>query len=163
MQWLDLLPHDVHDVAARLREHGHRSWLVGGSVRDALLARPIGDFDLATSARPEEVLRLFRKAIPTGIQHGTVTVVTPRRHVEVTTLRGETTYSDGRHPDSVAFVDDIVADLARRDFTINAIAVDTATGVAVDPFDGQRDLAARVLRAVGDADARFAEIGRAHV
>ncbi len=159
MDWLAIVPNDVREVAARLAEAGHRSWIVGGCVRDALLGRTIGDWDLATSARPEHVLKLFRKAIPTGIEHGTVTVVTRGRHVEVTTLRGETTYSDGRHPDSVHFVDDIVADLARRDFTINAIAVDTQTGALVDPFGGQRDLDARVLRAVGRAEERFAEDG----
>jgi tRNA nucleotidyltransferase (CCA-adding enzyme) len=159
MDWLSIVPTDVRDVAARLAESGHRSWIVGGCVRDAILGRPIGDWDLATSARPEEVLKLFRKAIPTGIEHGTVTVVTRGRHVEVTTLRGEATYSDGRRPDAVHFVDDIAADLARRDFTINAIAVDTTTGALVDPFGGQRDLAARVLRAVGTAEERFAEDG----
>ena len=159
IDWLALVPSDVREVAARLGEGGHRSWIVGGCVRDALLGRTIGDWDLATSARPEQVLKLFRKAIPTGIEHGTVTVVTRSRHVEVTTLRGETTYSDGRRPDSVHYVDDIAADLARRDFTINAIAVDTHSGALVDPFGGQADLAARVLRAVGRAEERFAEDG----
>jgi tRNA nucleotidyltransferase (CCA-adding enzyme) len=159
IDWLALVPSDVRDVAARLGEGGHRSWIVGGCVRDALLGRTIGDWDVATSARPEQVLKLFRKAIPTGIEHGTITVVTRSRHVEVTTLRGETTYSDGRRPDSVHYVDDIAADLARRDFTINAIAVDTHSGALVDPFGGQADLAARVLRAVGRAEERFAEDG----
>jgi len=159
VDWLALVPEDVRDVAARLAEGGHRSWVVGGSVRDALLGRPIGDWDLATSAKPEQVLKLFRKAIPTGIEHGTVTVVSRARHIEVTTLRGESTYSDGRHPDAVHFVDDIVADLARRDFTLNAIAVDLSSGVLVDPFDGQGDLATRTLKAVGRADERFAEDG----
>lgn len=159
IDWLALVPSDVRDVAARLGEGGHRSWIVGGCVRDALLGRTIGDWDVATSARPEQVLKLFRKAIPTGIEHGTITVVTRSRHVEVTTLRGETTYSDGRRPDSVHYVDDIAADLARRDFTINAIAVDTHSGALVDPFGGQADLASRVLRAVGRAEERFAEDG----
>ena len=157
--WLEQIPPDVREVAGRLAEGGHKSWIVGGCVRDALLGRPAGDWDLATSAKPEQVLKLFRRAIPTGIEHGTITVVTPRRHVEVTTLRGETTYTDGRRPDAVHFVDDIVADLARRDFTVNAIAVDTATGVLVDPFKGQIDLASRTLRAVGRAEERFAEDG----
>ena len=159
LDWLSTVPTDVHAVAARLAEGGHASWIVGGCVRDALLGRPIGDWDLATSARPDEVLRLFRKAIPTGVDHGTVTVVTRERHVEVTTLRGESTYTDGRRPDAVHFVEEIAADLARRDFTMNAIAVDMRTGELIDPFDGQRDLAARVLRAVGVPEERFAEDG----
>ncbi len=159
VDWLALVPEDVRGVATRLAEGGFRSWIVGGCVRDVLLGRPVGDWDLATSALPDDVLKLFRKAIPTGIEHGTITVVTRDRHVEVTTLRGESTYTDGRHPDAVNFVDDIVADLARRDFTINAIAVDMASGLLVDPFEGQRDIAVRTLRAVGRADERFAEDG----
>jgi tRNA nucleotidyltransferase (CCA-adding enzyme) len=102
---------------------------------------------------------MFRKVIPTGLQHGTVTVVQRGVHYEVTTLRGEGAYSDGRRPDSVAFVDDITADLARRDFTVNAIAIDPVDGHLIDPFGGADDLAAGVLRAVGKPDERFAEDG----
>ena len=118
-----------------------------------------GDWDIATDARPERVQRLFSRVIPTGIQHGTVTVLLSGQSFEVTTLRGETTYTDGRHPDAVHFVDDIVADLARRDFTINAIAYDPVGNQLIDPFDGLGDLAKRVLRAVGDPAERFAEDG----
>lgn len=150
-----------------MREGGFRSWIVGGCVRDELRAQLAGkastdirgDWDIATSARPEQVQKLFRRVIPTGIQHGTVTVMMKNGGYEVTTLRGETAYSDGRHPDSVYFVDDIKDDLARRDFTINAIAYDVLEDKLIDPFDGARDLAARTLRAVGDASVRFAEDG----
>lgn len=117
------------------------------------------DWDIATDARPEEVMRLFSRVIPTGIQHGTVTVLLEGEGYEVTTLRGETTYSDGRRPDSVHFVDDIVADLARRDFTINAIAFDPDEDRLIDPFGGLADLGNRRLRAVGDPAERFAEDG----
>src|SRR5207237_2490940 len=128
-------------------------------VRDLLLGRVASDWDVATDARPDELVKTFPRAIPTGIQHGTVTVVLGGRHYEVTTLRGETTYSDGRRPDAVHFVDDIVADLARRDFTVNAIAVDPSNGALVDPFDGRKDLAAKILRAVGKPIERFSEDG----
>ncbi len=123
------------------------------------LERPVSDWDIATDALPPELLRIFPRAIPTGIDHGTVTVVRGSCHYEVTTLRGEGTYTDGRHPDWVMFVDDIVRDLARRDFTVNAMAVDLADGKVVDPFDGRGDLVRSVLRAVGDPLARFSEDG----
>jgi tRNA nucleotidyltransferase (CCA-adding enzyme) len=161
------VPAEVRELCSRLREGGFRSWIVGGCVRDQLLAELEnktdadirGDWDIATSARPEQVQKLFRRVIPTGIQHGTVTVLAKESSYEVTTLRGETTYTDGRRPDAVYFVDDIKDDLARRDFTINAIAYDPLADVLIDPFDGIRDLHARTLRAVGDALGRFAEDG----
>ena len=161
------IPAEVRELCARLREGGFRSWIVGGCVRDELLsqlestpqAEIRGDWDIATSARPEQVQKLFRRVIPTGIQHGTVTVLMKRGGYEVTTLRGETEYSDGRRPDSVYFVDDIKDDLARRDFTINAIAYDPLEDQLIDPFGGVHDLRARVLRAVGDPALRFAEDG----
>ena len=161
------VPGEVRELCQRLKEAGHRSWLVGGCVRDELLreegsaedASHRGDWDIATSARPEQVQKLFRRVIPTGIQHGTVTVLMRDGQYEVTTLRGETTYSDGRRPDAVYFVDDIKDDLARRDFTINAIAYDVLEDRLIDPFDGAQDLAKRLLRAVGVASERFAEDG----
>ncbi len=156
---LAAVPPDVRALCERLRERGKRSWVVGGCVRDLLLGRAASDWDVATDARPKELLSIFPRAIPTGIEHGTVTVVKDGRHYEVTTLRGEGTYSDGRRPDWVEFVDDIAADLARRDFTVNAIALDPADGAIIDPHGGRADLAARVLRAVGDARERFAEDG----
>lgn len=160
------IPADVRHLAARLAEGGHRAWAVGGSIRDELLGELRGvptelrnDWDIATSARPEQVMKLFRRVIPTGIKHGTVTVLLDGGQYEVTTLRGETTYTDGRRPDEVFFVDDIKDDLARRDFTINAIAYDVLADRLIDPFGGIADLERKLLRAVGDAGQRFAEDG----
>ena len=150
---------DAIGICARLRDAGRRGWIVGGCVRDLLRGEAVGDWDIATDARPEEVTKLFPRVIPTGIDHGTVSVLVRGVAYEVTTLRGETTYSDGRRPDSVVFVDDIAADLARRDFTVNAIAIDPLIPALIDPWKGQEDLAARVLRAVGDPALRFAEDG----
>ena len=144
------VPRAVFWICERLRERDKRAWIVGGCVRDMLLGRPIADWDVCTDATPKELLSIFPKAIPTGIEHGTVTVVRDHQHFEVTTLRGEEGYSDGRRPDSVYFTDDIDKDLARRDFTVNAIALDPVTGHVIDPFHGQDDLAKKVLRAVGD-------------
>lgn len=166
-----MLPDDVRGLCQRLSDAGFRSWVVGGCVRDELLAdirsqatgqdvlSTRNDWDIATDAHPKQVMKLFRRVIPTGIQHGTVTVLIGDSGYEVTTLRGETSYSDGRRPDSVYFVDDIVADLARRDFTINAIAYDPLEDRLIDPFDGAGDLVRHRLRAVGDAAERFAEDG----
>jgi tRNA nucleotidyltransferase (CCA-adding enzyme) len=153
------VPRDVLDLCERLRSKGKRAWIVGGCVRDRLLGRAVADWDIATDARPKELLSVFPRAIPTGIEHGTVTVVKDGRHYEVTTLRGEGTYSDGRRPDWVEFVDDITADLARRDFTVNAIALDPLDGKLIDPFDGRGDLERGVLRAVGNPRERFSEDG----
>jgi tRNA nucleotidyltransferase (CCA-adding enzyme) len=153
------VPPDVIDLCERLRSRGKRAWIVGGCVRDLLLGRVAADWDVATDARPKELLSIFPRAIPTGIEHGTVTVVQRGQHYEVTTLRGEGTYSDGRRPDWVEFVDDITADLARRDFTVNAMAIDPVDAQLIDPFDGRGDLERGVLRAVGDARERFAEDG----
>jgi tRNA nucleotidyltransferase (CCA-adding enzyme) len=159
------IPEDVLGVCRRLREGGHEAHLVGGGVRDLLLGRAPSDFDVATSARPEEVMRLFgsRWALPTGLQHGTVTVVTgeppAQRHIEVTTFRGEGEYLDGRRPSEVRFGATLREDLARRDFTMNAIAYDPLAEVVSDPFGGQADLNAGLLRAVGDPLERFAEDG----
>lgn len=134
-----------------------RDELLRGESGAEAVAR--GDWDIATSALPEQVTQLFRRVIPTGIQHGTVTVLMGKQQFEVTTLRGETTYTDGRRPDAVYFVDDIKDDLARRDFTINAIAYDVLEDRLIDPFDGVRDLAQRRLRAVGKPAERFGEDG----
>jgi tRNA nucleotidyltransferase (CCA-adding enzyme) len=158
-----LIPEDVLGVCRRLREAGHEAHLVGGGVRDLLLGRAPSDFDVATSARPEAVLALFgnRFAIPTGLQHGTVTVLAGERQrpVEVTTFRGEGQYLDGRRPSEVRFGATLHEDLARRDFTMNAIAYDPVTGQVTDPFDGQGDLGRRLVRAVGDPVERFREDG----
>jgi tRNA nucleotidyltransferase (CCA-adding enzyme) len=150
---------DAIGICERLRERGKRGWIVGGCVRDLLLGKKVSDWDVATDARPDEVMRIFPRVAPTGVEHGTVSVLIRGTPYEVTTLRGETTYSDGRRPDAVVFVDDITADLARRDFTINAIAIDPLAPALIDPFDGQRDLDARILRAVGNPVERFSEDG----
>src|SRR5580698_3798752 len=156
---MESVPPDVIALCERLRSKGKRAWIVGGCVRDLLLGRVAADWDVATDARPRELLSIFPRAIPTGIEHGTVTVVQRGQHYEVTTLRGEGTYSDGRRPDWVEFVDDITADLARRDFTVNAMAIDPVDAQLIDPFDGRGDLGRGVLRAVGNPLERFAEDG----
>lgn len=156
---LAIVPTDALALCERLRSKGKRAWIVGGCVRDLIAGRAASDWDIATDARPDDLVRIFPRAIPTGIEHGTVTVMQGGRPYEVTTLRGEGTYTDGRRPDWVEFVDDITADLARRDFTVNAIALDPVDGRLIDPFDGRGDLDRRVLRAVGDARERFAEDG----
>jgi len=150
---------DAIGICARLRERGRHGWIVGGCVRDLLLGKKVNDWDVATDARPDEVMRMFPRVVPTGIDHGTVSVIIHGVPYEVTTLRGETTYSDGRRPDSVVFVDDISADLARRDFTVNAIAIEPLVPEFIDPWEGRKDLDARVLRAVGDPVERFSEDG----
>jgi len=156
---LTAVPRDALAICERLRSSGKRAWIVGGCVRDLLVGRPVSDWDIATDARPKDLLRIFPRAIPTGIDHGTVTVLAGGQSYEVTTLRGDGTYSDGRRPDWVEFVDDITADLARRDFTVNALAVDPLDGSLIDPFHGRLDLQGRLLRAVGDPRERFTEDG----
>ncbi|MEO0322005.1 MAG: hypothetical protein AAF447_03540 [Myxococcota bacterium] len=155
----EAVPAPVRAVCSRLAERGHGAWVVGGCVRDLLRGAEVADWDICTTARPEQVRRAFRRTVPTGLQHGTVTVLHEGEGYEVTTLRGEGAYSDGRRPDEVFFVDDVVEDLARRDFTVNAIAYDPLAGDVVDPHGGQRDLEARVIRAVGVPAERFAEDG----
>ena len=137
---------------------GHAAYAVGGCVRDSLLGLAPHDWDLCTSARPEQVMALFgeEKCIPTGLQHGTVTVKQGGRLYETTTFRIEGAYSDGRHPDAVCFVPDVREDLARRDFTINAMAYSAEEGL-IDPFGGRDDLAAHLVRAVGEPERRFEE------
>ena len=145
-------------LLAQLHAAGYKAYAVGGCVRDSLLGKAPADWDLCTSARPEQVLLLFgeEQCIPTGLKHGTVTVRQGESFYEITTFRVEGSYSDGRHPDKVDFVADVTQDLARRDFTINAMAYNEKEGL-VDPFGGRADLAARQVRAVGDPARRFAE------
>lgn len=145
-------------LLTRLHAAGHAAYAVGGCVRDSLLGQTPHDWDLCTSATPEQVLELFGEAhcIPTGLQHGTVTVKHGGELYEITTFRTEGAYSDGRHPDHVAFVPDVKEDLARRDFTINAMAYNAEEGL-IDPFGGQNDLAAGIMRAVGEPQRRFEE------
>ena len=150
------IPEQVREILETLERAGYEAWCVGGAVRDTLLGRRPGDWDVTTNALPETVMRLFDgRALPTGLQHGTVTVG-GGRGVEVTTFRRDGDYLDNRHPEHVEFTGSLTEDLARRDYTINAIAMDLR-GRICDPFDGQADLRRECLRAVGDAAERFRE------
>ena len=142
----------------KLHAAGYKAYAVGGCVRDSLLGQTPHDWDLCTSALPEQVMELFgaENCIPTGLQHGTVTIKQDGKLYETTTFRTEGSYSDGRHPDRVAFVPDVREDLARRDFTINAMACNDEEGL-IDPFGGQEDLQLGVVRAVGVPKQRFEE------
>ena len=155
---LDRIPGSVIQVLRRLRQSGYSAFLVGGCVRDLLLEHSIHDFDIATNARPDAVAALFSRTIPTGLRHGTVTVLMNDLSLEVTTFRRESSYSDARRPDSVTFADTIEEDLARRDFTFNAMAMNV-DGHLIDPFGGQVDLQRACIRAVGNPAKRFAEDG----
>jgi putative nucleotidyltransferase with HDIG domain len=153
------IPRVVRDFAVVFREAGFQCHLVGGAVRDILLGRPHTDYDIATDARPEQVIPLFRRVIPTGIKHGTVSVHFKGTVFEVTTFRTETAYGDGRRPDAVTFTPSIIDDLSRRDFTINAIAYDLLADRVADPHEGRRDLRDGIIRAIGDPSERFREDG----
>lgn len=152
-------PPGARAVLDALQAAGHEAVFVGGCVRDRLLGRQAADWDVATDALPEAVMGLFTKAIPTGLQHGTVTVVEQSEPVEVTTYRVERGYADGRRPDEVIYTRALVDDLGRRDFTMNAMAWDPVADRLVDPFGGRADLQAGRVRAVGDAVERFTEDG----
>ncbi|MHA6533335.1 CCA tRNA nucleotidyltransferase [Paenibacillus sp. BAC0078] len=143
-------------VLAGLLEHGHEAFFVGGCIRDELLSRPVHDMDLTTSALPEEVLSIFPRCVPTGLAHGTITVLQDNWSFEVTTYRTESGYADHRRPEHVDFVKDVKEDLRRRDFTINAMC-SALDGVLVDPFGGEKDLSQKLIRCVGDAEERFNE------
>lgn len=140
-------------------KNGFNAYLVGGAVRDMFMNKEASDWDVATDATPEQVISAFKKVIPTGIAHGTVTVHFMGEEIEVTTFRIEQGYSDGRHPDKVSYASDIEEDLSRRDFTMNAIAVSLKDGSIVDPFDGKADIKNKVIRSVGNPLERFNEDG----
>lgn len=144
------------EIIKTLERAGFEARYVGGCVRDTLLNRPIHDWDIATQALPEDVMRLFPHCVPTGIRHGTVTVLLDGVSAEVTTYRLDGAYHDGRHPDGVRFVRRLADDLARRDFTINAMAMDES-GAVTDLFGGRDDLSRRVICCVGDPETRFRE------
>ena len=150
------LPTKVKQIISKLEKADFEAYAVGGCVRDSILGRSPEDWDITTSAKPEEVKRLFSATIDTGLQHGTVTVVIEKEGFEVTTFRLDGEYTDGRHPDRVAFTSSLTEDLRRRDFTINAMAYSEKRGL-IDEFDGERDLEDGVIRAVGDACERFSE------
>ena len=150
-------PPQVHKLLNRLEEAGFPAFLVGGCVRDLLRGRQPVDWDVATAARPEQVMALFAPdALPTGLPHGTVTVRLDGRGFEVTTFRRDGDYRDSRHPDHVEFTPSLEEDLSRRDFTVNAMAMDRR-GAVIDPFGGRGDLACELLRCVGEPDKRLGE------
>ena len=151
------IPAYVRETLTALETAGHQAYCVGGCVRDSLLGRMPEDWDVTTSALPEETMKVFGdRAIPTGLKHGTVTVCCQEGKVETTTFRRDGVYADHRHPEQVTFTPDLTEDLARRDFTVNAMATDLR-GTVYDPFDGQADLQEEILRCVGDPERRFSE------
>lgn len=143
-------------VIQKLLDHGHEAYMVGGCVRDKQLNRAVKDYDIATSAKPEQVQQIFQRTVPTGLQHGTVSVILEECLFEVTTFRIESGYEDFRRPTEVQFIDSLYEDLRRRDFTMNAMALDIE-GRLIDPFDGVSDMEKGLLRCVGDASERFRE------
>lgn len=153
------LPGHVYHFAEILENAGYQCVLVGGAVRDLLLGKGVKDFDFATDAQPAEVQRLFKRVIPTGIQHGTVTVLYRGERFEVTTFRRDGKYSNARHPDKVDYTDSLTQDLQRRDFTVNAIAYRMEEDRIYDPIGGRDDLKKGVIRAIGDPAERFQEDG----
>jgi tRNA nucleotidyltransferase (CCA-adding enzyme) len=158
--WLADLPDDLRTIVNRLCSEGHGVWVVGGAVRDAMQEKKVhgSDIDLATSSPPEETMALFGdRALPTGVEFGTVTVKGEAQHYEVTTLRTESIYRDGRRPESVAWGKSLREDLSRRDFTINSMAVDVARRMVYDPYQGASDLRKRCIKAVGEAMHRCEE------
>jgi len=150
------VPYDVKYIINELYKNKFDAFIVGGCLRDLLLNLEPKDYDIATSAKPDNVMSLFNKTIPTGIKHGTVTVVINNNNYEVTTFRTEGDYLDNRHPSSVDFVTDIREDLSRRDFTVNALAYNDKLGL-IDYFNGINDLKNKIIRCVGHADKRFKE------
>ena len=150
------LPPSVDKIITTLQGHGHEAYAVGGCVRDSILGRIPGDWDITTSAMPEETKSLFYKTFDTGIEHGTVTVLLDGEGYEVTTYRIDGEYEDNRHPKEVTFTRCLQEDLLRRDFTINAMAYNHKDGL-VDLFGGTEDIRKKVIRCVGDAKARFSE------
>ncbi|MNO40271.1 CCA-adding enzyme [compost metagenome] len=151
-----LMQRQGEEVLQRLLVCGHQAYFVGGCVRDELMGRSVHDMDIATSAMPEEVISIFSRTVPTGLQHGTVTVLMENYSFEVTTFRRESNYEDHRRPSSVEFVKAIAHDLQRRDFTMNAIACDLE-GELTDPYGGQQDIVDGIIRCVGKAEERFDE------
>lgn len=150
------MPYEAEWIIDNIRSHGYEAFIVGGCVRDAVLGRIPGDWDITTSAKPEQVKEIFGKTVDTGLKHGTVTIIKHGSGYEVTTYRIDGEYLDGRHPETVEFTPDLREDLKRRDFTINAMAYSHETGI-VDEFEGMEDLKRRVVRCVGCAKDRFTE------
>ncbi|MDR1933423.1 MAG: HD domain-containing protein [Spirochaetales bacterium] len=153
------IPRQVQEIYTTLKNAGFECYVVGGAVRNLVLGTPPKDWDLATDALPQEVIKLFRKVIPTGVPHGTVTVLHKGISCEVTTFRIDGIYTDLRRPDSVEYTSSLSEDLRRRDFSINAMALDIETGEIIDPHDGQEDCLRKIIRAIGRPEERFDEDG----
>ena len=151
-----LLPNEVISCLKSLKNAGFEAWCVGGAVRDMIMSRTPGDFDVTTSARPENVTEIFNHTVPTGIKHGTVTVIINKMPIEVTTYRSDGKYSDHRAPDSVRYVSSVDDDLRRRDFTVNAVCC-SEEGKIYDPLNGVADICSKKLRTVGEPEKRFSE------
>ena len=149
-------PESVDFILNTLNQNNYQAYIVGGAVRDSLLNRKIKDWDIATDATPDKIQLLFNKTLPTGLKHGTVTVIVGKEQHEVTTFRVDGDYSDGRHPDRVVFTDDLMEDMSRRDFTINGMGYNKQMGL-VDPFGGLYDIEHKIIRCVGNPNDRFTE------
>ena len=150
------LPESVVHILEKLNKNGFEGYVVGGCVRDHIMGKKPNDYDIATSALPEDVKKIFNHTVDTGIKHGTVTVIADRKSYELTTYRIDGKYSDNRHPDEVIFTDRLSGDLSRRDFTVNAIAYNPQKGY-VDIFGGREDIKNNIIRGVGDPEKRFRE------
>ncbi len=153
------IPYELQKMNSLFEAAGFEAYLVGGAVRDEFMGKGAHDWDVATNAKPEEVIKIFHRVIPTGIKHGTVTVHFMKQAIEVTTFRTESDYSDGRHPDKVEYAGHIEEDLSRRDFTMNAMAASLKDGRIVDPYGGAEDIQKKTIRAVGQPVERFMEDG----
>ena len=151
------LPLHLRKVAEIFHRNQYQCWVVGGAIRDSLLNKTVQDYDLATDASPEQVMKLFPRCLPTGIKHGTVTILFRGRHFETTTFRLDGKYSDGRHPDRVHYANNILDDLSRRDFSMNSMALNAVTGEFMDPHGGQKDMDSCLIRAIGSPEERFRE------
>ena len=151
-----IIPENVKMILDTMHSAGYEAYIVGGCVRDALLGRVPGDWDITTNALPDQTKKLFKRTIDTGIEHGTVTVMVGKEGYEITTYRIEGEYEDSRHPKEVTFTRDLVEDMRRRDFTINAMAYNEEEGL-IDKFDGIQDLEKRIIRCVGSPHERFSE------
>lgn len=150
------IPRSVRNILKKIDSKGFQAYLVGGCVRDMIMGRRIHDWDITTDATAEETMTVFRKTVPTGIKYGTVTVIASGTKAEVTTFRADGSYADSRHPEQVSFVKELKDDLSRRDFTVNAMAMD-AKGQITDLFGGRNDIENKILRCVGEPEKRFSE------
>jgi poly(A) polymerase/tRNA nucleotidyltransferase (CCA-adding enzyme) len=153
------IPSHVLKIAQELHEKGFQAWVVGGSIRDILIGKPAYDHDIATNATPDHVMGIFPRTVPTGVKHGTVTVLSGGESVEITTFRSDGTYSDARHPERVSYAKTIGEDLSRRDFTMNGIAYNPITDELVDPYGGRQDIRNELIRTIGNPLDRFSEDG----